>query len=165
MPARHAAAAACCFMVLLSAWRSSCQAGRCERPCLTSSRFVVQQVNDDGRIAARPASDPITTLRAFLNHLAQGQDQSAYALVAPSSKELGDPIAYRAKLDFKSFRNELADSDNRGKFARYKISEAHWESESQARVFVTLGGWDNDETLIVSENGHWYVADPIHIIR
>jgi hypothetical protein len=40
-----------------------------------------------------------------------------------------------------------------------------WENASRFRIVVVLDGWDTDEVLLVREDGRWYVADPIHIIR
>jgi hypothetical protein len=42
-----------------------------------------------------------------LGRLATGRWNEAYELVAPSSKENGDPIAYGAKVDYRSFQKEL----------------------------------------------------------
>ena len=60
---------------------------------------------------------------------------------------------------------ELPDSEGLGKFKDYKLGQSRWESPDCFRIWVTFGGSDNDETQIVRENGKWYVADPIHIIR
>jgi hypothetical protein len=82
--------------------------------------------------------------------------------VAPSSKANGDPIAYHAPLDFESFAKEITSP---AKFKNYKLGESRWETSSTFRQLINVDGWDNDETMIVCEEGKWYVADPIHIIR
>ncbi len=136
-----------------------------EKPRVMARITALDKADIKARLTPDQQPDPISTLRAFLNHLSEAQDENAYGLVAPSSKERGDPIAYHAKLDFQAFQSELPDPETRGKFARYEIKNTRSESDVRVRIFVTLDGWDNDETLIVKENGRWYVADPIHIIR
>lgn len=107
-------------------------------------------------------TEPVLALEHFLAALSQGQFEEAYSLVAPSSKANGDPIAYRAPLDFESFVMEIKSP---AKFERCRYGESKWQSSDCFRQLVNLDGWDNDETMIVLEGGHWYVADPIHIIR
>ena len=115
---------------------------------------------------------PVNVLKAFLTYLAHDQDRRAYELVAPSSREGGDPIAYQAALDFESFVRELApggdgadfDPTFRNKFADYQLGAFRWESPERFRIFLDFGG-DRDEALMVFEKGMWFVADPIHIIR
>jgi len=119
------------------------------------------------------AGHALGVLETFLGALASKDFKVAYALVAPSSKKRGDPIAYRARLDYKAFLGELsphvdddtAPSGGLRKFMGYELGDRRWESPDRFRVLVTFQGWDNDEVLIVQENGKWYVADPIHIIR
>jgi len=129
--------------------------------------------------AAREEMPPLAVLETFLGHLAAGQFDAAYKLVAPSSKENGDPIAYNAALDYASFLKELQppkletwgeDTDQptaniRDKFKGYELGKSRWEDEKRFRVWVTFQKWDRDEVLIVHEDGSWYIADPIHIIR
>jgi hypothetical protein len=45
-------------------------------------------------------------LETFLGALASKNFKVAYGLVAPSSKKHGDPIAYKAPLDYKTFFTE-----------------------------------------------------------
>jgi len=127
--------------------------------------------------SARPVGLPddraMGVLETFLGALAGRDFKTAYGLVAPSSKKHGDPIAYRASLNYKSFLKELAPHVEDGttpsgslrKFTGYALGRRRWESPERFRVFVTFQGGDRDEVLIVRENDRWYVADPIHIIR
>ncbi len=114
--------------------------------------------------------EPVVVLETFLKNLAEGRIDEAYSLVAPSSREKGDPIAYHAKLDREAFGRELgvAPGDIGGvpnaKFARYEMGTQRWETMHLLRVWIDFGG-DRDEAMIVHEAGRWYVADPIHIIR
>ena len=106
----------------------------------------------------------IHQLIRFLSYLNHGDNQLAYSLVALSSIKNGDPVAYNANLDWESFKKELA-SVSRSKFGDYHLGKLRWESLNRLRVFVHFAGGDNDETVLVCENGQWFVADPIHIIR
>jgi hypothetical protein len=103
-------------------------------------------------------------LKRFLFALAEGETQRAYDLVAPTTKESGDPVAYRAKADFRSFAAE-AKAQSREKFENYELGRRREEGKDRVRIFVHFTGGDNDETMLVREDGRWYVADPIHIIR
>ena len=103
-------------------------------------------------------------LESFLGYLAQGDYERAYRLVAPSSKKQGDPIAYRARLDYEAFLRELR-ARSRRKFVEYALGNHRWESPSRFRIKVIFPAGDIDEALIVREEKGWYVADPIHIIR
>lgn len=115
-------------------------------------------------------AEPQTVLKAFMKRMAHGEFEKAYELVAPSSIKNGDPIAYRTPLDFASFRRELEGvgySDGEipfPKFANYRVGKQRWETMKIFRIFIHMGG-DNDEVMIVHEQGRWYIADPIHIIR
>lgn len=102
-------------------------------------------------------------LRNFLDALAKGEVDEAYALVAPGTKLEGDPIAYGAKVDRETFSNEF-EAQSAGKFGDYKVGKQR-EEGNRVRIFIHFKGGDNDETLLVQEEGRWYVADPIHIIR
>jgi hypothetical protein len=112
-------------------------------------------------------------LETFLGHLATADVEKAYSLVAPSSKKRGDPIAYRAPLDYKSFLRELAphmEDDTAPpktlwKFLDYRLGKHRWETPLRFRIMVVFQRWDRDEVLIVREKKRWYVADPIHMIR
>ena len=109
-------------------------------------------------------------VEVFLAHLAHGRLEAAYALVAPSSKENGDPIAHKTPLDYKNFVVEMRryQSDDEQtqlpKFAQYEFGESHYENENIFRIRIDFGG-DRDDALIVKEKGTWYVADPVHISR
>jgi len=102
--------------------------------------------------------EPIHQLIRFLSYLTHGNDKHAYALVAPSSIAEGDPIAYRAALDWASFPDELLLSPNRTKFDRYHLGEIRWESPNRLRVFVHFDIGDKDEVMLVRESGKWFVA-------
>lgn len=135
--------------------------------CVASSSLA-------GRLQAEERlemADPATVLHTFMKRLATGQLEKAYVLVAPSSKKNGDPIANRAPLDFASFRreveamrNDIADEIPFPKFSGYRTSTQRRPAPDLVRITIHMGG-DNDETMIVRENGRWYVADPLHIIR
>jgi hypothetical protein len=131
-----------------------------------------------------PAVEPVAVLETFLGRLAAKDYSGAYSLVAPSSKKNGDPIAYHIPVDFRSFLAELepfsrplrcGSTESQTlvcpnnlyvrKFARYAMGGYRWENASRFRIVVVLDGWDTDEVLLVREDGRWYVADPIHIIR
>jgi hypothetical protein len=127
----------------------------------------------------------LAVLEDFLGNLSVGDFKAAYEFVAPSSKKNGDPIAYQAPLDYKSFVKELApfvkekivmQPDGKQvttielpKFKNYKLGAKRWEGLDRFRVVVTFptvnGITDIDEVLLICEKGQWYVADPIHIIR
>ncbi len=107
---------------------------------------------------------PMAVLETFLGLLTEKQLEAAYGHIAPSSKAKGDPIAYNTPLDYESFVAEAEKVDPQ-KFAGYRIGASRWQGEHLYRVMVTLDGWDNDEVMIVKQEGRWYVADPIHIIR
>jgi hypothetical protein len=115
-------------------------------------------------------ADPPAVLKAFMNRMAQGKIEKAYELVAPSSKKNGDPIAYQTPLDLASFRRELEGigySDGEfpfPKFANYRVGKQRQQTKDIFRIFIHMGG-DNDEAMIVREQGRWYIADPVHIIR
>jgi hypothetical protein len=136
------------------------------------------KANDEGLALA--------VLEDFLGNLSVGDFKAAYQFVAPSSIKNGDPIAYKAPLDYESFVKELAPFVKQKtvvqpdgtqvtvvelpKFKNYKTGATRWEGPNRFRVWVTFqekgtGSVDNDEVLLVRENGKWYVADPIHIIR
>lgn len=103
-------------------------------------------------------------LRDFLDALAKQETRRAYSLVAPSTREGGDPIAYRAKADYDAFAQE-AEGQPAAKFAAYDLGKRRDLGPDCVRLFVHFKGGDNDETLLVRVGGIWYVADPIHIIR
>jgi hypothetical protein len=114
---------------------------------------------------ARPALEgPEDALQAFLGALAKKDLTRAHGLVAPSTKEGGDPIAYRAKVDYDTFAAEAA-GQPAGKFGAYRLGKRREEARGRVRIWVHFECGDNDETLLVREGGRWYVADPIHIIR
>lgn len=115
-------------------------------------------------IAPRADGEPEDVLKRFLFALSEGETQRAYDLVAPTTKESGDPVAYRAKADFRSFAAE-AKALSREKFANYELGRRREDGKDRVRIFVHFTGGDNDETMLVREDGRWYVADPIHIIR
>jgi hypothetical protein len=132
---------------------------------------------EEGRVREGQA---IAVLESFLGCLADGDFEGAYALVAPSSKEAGDPIAYNAPLDYESFVKELTppsiktigeghdeptNADVRQKFVGYELGVSRWETPTRFRIWVTFQKWDKDEVTLVREGDSWYVADPIHIIR
>ena len=137
----------------------------------TSSLLGLDRRDSSQRTAEK--NQAMGVLETFLGALASKDFRTAYELVAPSSKKHGDPIAYNTPLNYKSFLGELSlhvsdDTSADGglrKFMGYKLGDHRWESPDRFRVLVTFQGWDRDEVLIVREDGKWYVADPIHIIR
>lgn len=131
-----------------------------------------QQSKASSRVYSSPTvNEAVAVLETFLGALAAGEVERAYKLVAPSSKKNGDPIAYRAKLDFESFIWELRGGiletgrDPDPKFFQYQFGESRWESENCFRIWIHFAGGDNDEAMILRESDTWYVADPVHIIR
>jgi hypothetical protein len=120
----------------------------------------------------------VEELVSFLALLAARDVKAAYDKIAPSSRQHGDPIAYRSPLDFDSFTREFADvcatpfgggpdatpGNGQNKFRHYTLGSRRWESPDRFRVTIDFGG-DIDEALLVREAGRWYVADPVHIIR
>jgi len=119
---------------------------------------------------ANPKDDPrhsdgaSEALRQFLSALSNSEIKRAYGLVAPSTKEDGDPIANRTHVDQESFHAEVRTQPPE-KFGAYVFGKRSVENENRVRIFVHFKSGDNDETLIVREGGRWYVADPVHIIR
>lgn len=109
-------------------------------------------------------NDPVEALRSFLAHLASGNYAGAYAHVAPSTKQAGDPICYRVKVNYDNFVRESSGRPG-AKFAAYRLGKMRREADGRIRIWVHFNGGDNDEALILREGGWWYVADPIHIIR
>ena len=93
---------------------------------------------------------PLGVLETFLGHLAAGELEGAYELVAHSSKRNGDPIAYDAPLDYDSFLKELCPPgkapwsgngcqrtpDIRNKFKDYDLGESRWEDPKRFRAWV-----------------------------
>lgn len=150
---------ACFFQVLLP-HRARCCCCRRQRQCDRGATVGSRQRRSD---ETNRQSAAVATLERFLAALATEDITSAYELVAPSSKEEGDPIAYRARLDAESFRKELF-GVRLEKFEKYELGASRWESTDRFRIWARFGG-DNDEAVIVREEGQWYVADPIHIIR
>ena len=154
-------------VLVLSVWLCGCHSVPDNSALPTAERVLQAQV------------PPLAVLETFLGHLAAGQINAAYKLVAPSSKENGDPIAYHAALDYASFLKELQppkletwgegsdqpSGDIRDKFKNYETGNSRWETKTRFRVFITCGKSDTDEVLLVYERGQWYVADPVHIIR
>ena len=114
--------------------------------------------------ARRDPAVPVTVLRDFLHALEANDTRGAYALVAPSTKERGDPIAYRAAADYASFVSEV-ERQSPGKFGAYELGAVRPGGCGRRRVWVHFSGGDNDEVLMIREGGRWYVGDPIHIIR
>jgi quercetin dioxygenase-like cupin family protein len=112
----------------------------------------------------RQQDKPREALRQFLSWLSKGETRQAYALVAPSTKEDGDPFVKGKGLDYDSFMAEVSRQPPE-KFAAYEFGERRMESKDRVRLFVHFKGGDNDETLLVREGERWYVADPIHIVR
>lgn len=123
------------------------------------------------RVWLRPRDEPIGVVETLLGRLAAGELEAAYGLVAPSSKKKGAPIAYRAKLDYRSFLREVqsqfsdAGEDPYPKFRQYKLGKHRWQTKTCFRIWIHFQGGDNDEAMVVREQGAWYVADPMHIIR
>jgi hypothetical protein len=109
-------------------------------------------------------NDPVEALRSFLAQLASGNNRGAYTHVAPSTKQAGDPICYRVKVDYENFVKESS-SHPGAKFAAYRLGKVRLEGDGRFRIWVHFNGGDNDEALLLREGGWWYVADPIHIIR
>ena len=146
-----------------AAWRACARVTASVGLCLLLGGGAGSQ--DALRAAAPLAQDgPECVLRAFLRALTKEDLKGAHALVAPSTKEEGDPIAYRAKADYDSFAAEAAGQPAE-KFGAYRLGKRREEAKGRVRIFVHFDGGDNDETLLVREDGRWYVADPIHIIR
>ena len=152
-----------CSLCLSQLWGIAPEHFNCD---LKYRKFAQAKVVDDNATIRNDdcSTDAIHQLIRFLSYLRHGDDQLAYSIVAPSSTKNGDPIAYNAALDWSSFKKELS-SETRGKFGDYHLGELRWESPKRLRVFVHFAGGDNDETVLVCENGQWFVADPIHIIR
>lgn len=114
---------------------------------------------------ARPAeADAQEVLESFLGALADNDPERAYSHVAPDIKKKGDPTASGTKFDYDSF---LAEVQKRPvtKFGAFKFGKRRNVSETEVRIFVHFEDGDNDETLLVKEDGRWFVADPVHIIR
>jgi hypothetical protein len=155
-----------------------------------SSRDVKLLENAEIATCGPPCNQPLAVLKAFLLLIAEECDEQANALIAPTSKKNGDLFVRGAKLDFESFRSELfkvrelydyrnlpiSDSElgfegtglvryKHDKFRRFQVIDVVHESRSLVKFTIRLDGWDTDETHIVCEDGQWYVADPIHIIR
>ena len=107
---------------------------------------------------------PLTTLTRFLEFLSEEDLSSAYELVDAVTKESGDPVAYKTPVDFDSFVREVK-AVGFIKFENYKVESIRWESANRCRILLLLAGWDRDETTLVRHGGHWFVTDPIHIIR
>ena len=109
-------------------------------------------------------TDAEETLQSFLSALAGKDPERAYSYVAPETKKKGDPIAYGAKADYASFLTEV-ESRPAAKFGAFKFGKQRSEGKDKRRIFVHFEDGDTDETLLVKVGDHWYVADPIHIIR
>jgi quercetin dioxygenase-like cupin family protein len=112
----------------------------------------------------RQPDEPGEALRQFLSALAKSDLTRAYAMVAPSTKEDGDPISNRAKADYASFQAE-AEAQPSGKFGAYELGKRSEEGANRVRIFVHFKSGDNDEALLIREGNRWYVGDPVHIIR
>jgi hypothetical protein len=111
---------------------------------------------------SRSPDEPIKVLKDFLKALSLSEYESAYTYIAPSSKISGDPVVYNTPLDYNSFVNEIAGTY---KYLDYALGDYRWESDEHFYIWITFGSGDKDEALLVLEDGQWYVADPIHIIR
>jgi len=131
-------------VAFVACWLLATPTGRADEPAV-----------DDGADAV---------LRDFLDALAKQETRRAHSLVAPTTRDQGDPIAYRAKADYDSFAQEAA-AQPAAKFAAYDVGKRRIEHKDCVRIFVHFKGGDSDETMLVREGGIWYVADPIHIIR
>ncbi len=111
----------------------------------------------------------IGVLETFLGALAIGNTKTAFELVAPTSKAIGDPIGHRYPLTeetlAENMRTRVDASQGLAKFWLYRFGASRWESPTRFRLWLHFASGDNDETMIVLENGRWYIADPIHIIR
>lgn len=154
---------------------------RALRPCVSVAAAVLMlsagmaacSVAADDRPAPQKTppdvTKPIAALRSFLRFLAAEKVDKAYKLVAPSSRKNGDAVVTGVPLDFASFRREFGKVQSTARFQEYRLGKRRWENPKRLRVWVTLIGpglsRDNDEAVMVLENGRWYVADPIHIIR
>ena len=117
-----------------------------------------------GDIRTKYDGNPDAVLTDFLSALSNDDVNTAYALIAPSTKRLGDPIAYLAPVDREAFATEVA-ARPPAKFAAYRIGKRRSDGPNRVRLFVHFTNGDNDETLLLREGDRWYVADPVHIIR
>ena len=146
-----------------AAWRAFAPVTAFLGLCLLPDADAGSQVALRAAVHAQDRPDAECVLRSFLCALTKEDLKEAHALVAPSTKENGDPIAYRAKADYDSFAAEA--TGRAEKFGEYRLGMRREEEKGRVRIFVHFEGGDNDETLLVLEDGRWYVADPIHIIR
>ena len=118
------------------------------------------------RSAIEPdATTPDNTLNDFISAVITQDYELAYSLVAPSSKRDGDPIAYNADLDFDSFCMEIDRISASEKFQVHRIGATRVESSERVRIKVVFQESDRDESLLIREEGRWFLADPIHLIR
>ena len=83
--------------------------------------------------------------------------------MAPASKRGGDATVSNVRLDYDSFRAEVA-SRPAAKFASWEMYEPERSAPDRVCIPLSMSG-DNDRALMTREDGYWYVANPIHIIR
>lgn len=119
--------------------------------------------------ADNPSDSPVMPsqkLQEFLSAMGAKDYEKAYTFVAPSTVENGDAIAPEAPCDKDSFMKELEKAETAKKdFSNYKLGKFRWEDKNRFRIWAEFKGGERDETVLVWEDGNWYVADPIHIIR
>jgi hypothetical protein len=79
----------------------------------------------------------------------------------------GDPIAANARADLAALADEIAAAlaASPGKFTHWRLGDSRCQDETTFRIWLHFDSGDNDEAIIILEEGRWFVADPIHIIR
>src|SRR5262245_15448583 len=79
--------------------------------------------------------DAQEALESFLSALAANDPKRAYEYVAPETKKKGDPIAYRAKVDYDSFVTEV-DGQPAKKFGAFKLGKQRADGKDTWRIWV-----------------------------
>src|SRR5262245_54977249 len=84
-----------------------------------------------------------------------------------SSAEIScSAIAYSPEFELAGLKAKLQRTKKCG---NYKIERITIINERQVEIAITTfienGGYDKDKAALIKENGEWYVANPLHIIR
>lgn len=152
--------------------------------CLSQGFFSMSLAceEDHGLGLDREELAALGCLKQFLSLAAADKAEKAYALILSDSKQLGDPTAYRAKLDFESFVRELGAlkpqrgsdqdgeksaliEDQRHKFTDFEIKSVKRTTVGEFEISISFGGWDNDVARIIKGGDDYDLVNPIHLIR